>query len=52
MSNLRFCMLTTFYPPYNFGGDGIGPAEDDELALRCRLGDGEPGGREQQQDQQ
>ncbi len=22
--SLRFCMLTTFYPPYNFGGDGIG----------------------------
>ena len=21
---LRFCMITTFYPPYNFGGDGIG----------------------------
>jgi len=20
---LRFCMITTFYPPYNFGGDGI-----------------------------
>jgi glycosyltransferase involved in cell wall biosynthesis len=20
---LRFCMFTTFYPPYNFGGDGI-----------------------------
>ena len=20
---LRFCMMTTFYPPYNFGGDGI-----------------------------
>ncbi len=20
---LRFCMVTTFYPPYNFGGDGI-----------------------------
>jgi glycosyltransferase involved in cell wall biosynthesis len=20
---LRFCFLTTFYPPYNFGGDGI-----------------------------
>jgi len=19
---LRFCMITTFYPPYNFGGDG------------------------------
>lgn len=24
MRPLRFCMLTTFYPPYNFGGDGIG----------------------------
>ncbi len=24
MSGLRFCFLTTFYPPYNFGGDGIG----------------------------
>lgn len=23
MRSLRFCMLTTFYPPYNFGGDGI-----------------------------
>ncbi|MEO7041293.1 MAG: glycosyltransferase family 4 protein [Gemmatimonadaceae bacterium] len=21
---LRICMLTTFYPPFNFGGDGIG----------------------------
>jgi glycosyltransferase involved in cell wall biosynthesis len=21
--SLRFCMLTTFYPPWNFGGDGI-----------------------------
>lgn len=21
--SLRFCMLTTFYPPYNFGGDGV-----------------------------
>jgi glycosyltransferase involved in cell wall biosynthesis len=21
---LRLCLLTTFYPPYNFGGDGIG----------------------------
>ncbi|MGH7835592.1 MAG: hypothetical protein ACREQK_18255 [Candidatus Binatia bacterium] len=20
---LRSCMITTFYPPYNFGGDGI-----------------------------
>ena len=24
MRPLRFCFLTTFYPPYNFGGDGIG----------------------------
>jgi hypothetical protein len=24
MSALRFAFLTTFYPPYNFGGDGIG----------------------------
>ena len=23
MTSLRFCMLTTFYPPYHFGGDGI-----------------------------
>jgi glycosyltransferase involved in cell wall biosynthesis len=23
MSTLRFGLLTTFYPPYNFGGDGI-----------------------------
>ena len=23
MQPLRFCMITTFYPPYNFGGDGI-----------------------------
>lgn len=23
-SPLRFCFLTTFYPPYNFGGDGMG----------------------------
>jgi glycosyltransferase involved in cell wall biosynthesis len=22
--SLRFAMVTTFYPPYNFGGDGIG----------------------------
>jgi glycosyltransferase involved in cell wall biosynthesis len=22
-SPLRFCMVTTFYPPYHFGGDGI-----------------------------
>jgi glycosyltransferase involved in cell wall biosynthesis len=24
MNGLRFCFLTTFYPPFNFGGDGIG----------------------------
>ena len=24
MSRLRFAMVTTFYPPHNFGGDGIG----------------------------
>ena len=24
MNPLRFCLLTTFYPPYNFGGDGMG----------------------------
>lgn len=23
MKRLKFCMVTTFYPPYNFGGDGI-----------------------------
>lgn len=23
MSSLRFCFVTTFYPPFNFGGDGI-----------------------------
>jgi glycosyltransferase involved in cell wall biosynthesis len=24
VSELRFCFLTTFYPPYHFGGDAIG----------------------------
>lgn len=24
MSAARFCFVTTFYPPFNFGGDGIG----------------------------
>ncbi|MBI4815264.1 MAG: glycosyltransferase family 4 protein [Deltaproteobacteria bacterium] len=24
MAPVRFCHVTTFYPPYNFGGDGIG----------------------------
>ncbi|HSA54346.1 MAG TPA: glycosyltransferase family 4 protein [Gemmatimonadaceae bacterium] len=24
MSALRFCMITTFYPPHSFGGDAIG----------------------------
>jgi glycosyltransferase involved in cell wall biosynthesis len=23
VKRLRFCMLTTFYPPFNFGGDGV-----------------------------
>jgi len=23
MKVLKFCMVTTFYPPYNFGGDGV-----------------------------
>lgn len=23
MSSLRFCLVTTFYPPFNFGGDGV-----------------------------
>jgi len=23
MKPLKICMVTTFYPPYNFGGDGI-----------------------------
>jgi len=23
VTQLRFCLLTTFYPPFNFGGDGI-----------------------------
>ena len=23
MAGLKFCLLTTFYPPFNFGGDGI-----------------------------
>lgn len=32
---LRFCMLTTFYPPYNFGGDGIFVQQlSNELAQR------------------
>lgn len=32
---LRFCMVTTFYPPYSFGGDGIFVQRlSDELARR------------------
>jgi glycosyltransferase involved in cell wall biosynthesis len=32
---LRFCMITTFYPPYNFGGDGIFVRQlSNELARR------------------
>ena len=33
--SLRICMLTTFYPPYNFGGDGIF-VEHLVIALRHR----------------
>ena len=32
---LRFCMITTFYPPYNFGGDGVFVHRlSNELAMR------------------
>jgi len=32
---LRFCMITSFYPPYNFGGDGVYVhALSNELARR------------------
>ena len=32
---LRFCMITTFYPPYNFGGDGVFVHQlSNELAIR------------------
>lgn len=35
---LRFCMITTFYPPYNFGGDGIFVHRlSNELAQRGHL---------------
>jgi glycosyltransferase involved in cell wall biosynthesis len=37
---LRFCMITTFYPPYNFGGDGIFVHRlSNELARRGNLVD-------------
>ena len=37
---LRFCMITTFYPPYNFGGDGIFVQRlSNELAQRGHLVD-------------
>jgi glycosyltransferase involved in cell wall biosynthesis len=37
---LRFCMITTFYPPYNFGGDGIFVQRlSNELARRGHLVD-------------
>jgi glycosyltransferase involved in cell wall biosynthesis len=35
---LRFCMITTFYPPYHFGGDGIFVQQlSNELAQRGHL---------------
>ncbi len=34
MTGLRFCMITTFYPPYNFGGDGIGVQRLSEALAR------------------
>ena len=37
-AGLRFCMITTFYPPYNFGGDGILVQRlSNELARRGHL---------------
>ncbi|MEO6028222.1 MAG: glycosyltransferase [Candidatus Binatia bacterium] len=32
---MRFCMITTFYPPYNFGGDGLF-VQDLSAALAAR----------------
>lgn len=34
MSGLRFCMVTTFYPPYSFGGDAIGVQRFSEALVR------------------
>ena len=32
---MRFCMVTTFYPPYAFGGDGVFVQQlSNELAKR------------------
>src|SRR3954468_2413007 len=37
-TRLRFCMITTFYPPYNFGGDGVFVHRlSNELARRGHL---------------
>ena len=36
MESLRFCLLTTFYPPFNFGGDGI----DVQRTARALVGRG------------
>src|SRR5262245_18340145 len=37
---LRFCRITTFYPHYNFGGDGVFVQRlSNELALRGNLVD-------------
>ena len=49
---LRFCMITTFFPPHNFGGDGIFVQRlSHELARRGKyvevdfVGDGEEAGK-------
>lgn len=34
MKSLRFCHVTTFYPPYNFGGDGIAIRRLSEALVR------------------
>lgn len=34
MKPLRVCMLTTFYPPFNFGGDGIDVQRTAEALVR------------------
>ena len=35
MKELRIAMLTTFYPPYSFGGDAIGVERLSSAMARC-----------------